>query len=95
MAADTFSVSPDEKKVAFLQYLNGVYIMDIDGSNIMNIDDVYSKNTLGFEWSKNSKQFIYQKTIDIHDGNKIYICNYDGTGFSFLANGIKSVWVSC
>lgn len=74
------SVSPNGKKVAFVNNRN-LYVMNIDGSNIVTLDD--NENSFSPAWRPDGSQVVYA----IVDGTKwgaLWTINPDGTGKTFM-----------
>jgi len=82
-------LSPDQTKILSLcsiKDFGGVYrIMDIDGSNFVDLD----LRTSGARWSPDSRYIIYQLTRDSEftiEASELYVIRADGTGKTQLTN---------
>ena len=73
-----YSFSPDGTKILFSHPQMGedVYVMNIDGSNLQNLSNSYSRDT-GARWSPDGSKIVFQSD---RDGNwEIYLMNSDGS----------------
>ncbi len=75
------SWSPDSQKIAF-EGLYGIYTVNIDGSEVTALTDVYTDSSPA--WSPDGKQIAF---VSIRDGNdEIYVMNSDGSNLSRLTD---------
>lgn len=77
-------LSPDKSKIAFELYGGNLFVMNIDGSGLIDLDEGYNP-----KWSPDSKSLVYMITED--DGHAftsadIFMINVDGMNKRNLTN---------
>ncbi len=83
------SASPDGSKIAFEVYGGNLFIMNIDGTNLIDLDVGYNP-----KWSADSKSLVYMITEDdghTYTASDIFIINTDGTNKRNLTNTNDSI----
>ena len=83
------SASPDGSKIAFEVYGGNLFIMNIDGTNLIDLDVGYNP-----KWSADSKSLVYMITEDdghTYTASDIFIINTDGTNKQNLTNTNDSI----
>lgn len=81
--------SPDGSKIAFEVYGGNLYVMNSDGSNLIDLDVGYNP-----VWTPDSKSLIYMITEDdghTYTASDIFIINADGTNKRNLTNTDDSI----
>jgi Tol biopolymer transport system component len=98
--------SPDGTKIAFTGYDHegsssggganyDVYVMNADGSDLRNLtktpDDVARGASQGPPvWSPDGTKLVFEGDDGRDDG--VYVMNANGTGFRWLADGLRPAW---
>lgn len=83
------SLSPDGQKVAYMRYSSDaksccIWIMDIDGSNQVQITDAKTGYAACPRWSPDGKRIVFQAMKDKKKDFDIYIVNVDGENITQL-----------
>jgi TolB protein len=90
------SWSPDGERIAFSNNLSGsgrMYIVDVDGSNLVDLSSVGEGN--GVAWSPDGRSILFQSHRDHTDNyDDIYVMHPDGSGVTRLtrANAGFAAW---
>ncbi len=83
------TASPDGSKIAFEVYGGNLFIMNIDGTDLIDLDIGYNP-----KWSADSKSLVYMITEDdghTYTASDIFIINADGTNKRNLTNTTDSI----
>lgn len=85
------SVSPNGRKIAFVKYSGdakscNIFIMDIDGSNIVQITDAKKGFAFYPHWSPSGKKLVFQLTKKDKGDADIYTIDIDGNNLTQLTN---------
>ncbi|MCJ7552361.1 MAG: hypothetical protein MUO34_00630 [Ignavibacteriaceae bacterium] len=83
------TASPDGSKIAFEVYGGNLFVMNIDGTDLIDLDTGYNPH-----WSADSKSLVYMITEDdghTYTASDIFITNADGTNKRNLTNTTDSI----
>ena len=77
------TLSPDDSKIAYVKYSSdakscSIWIMDIDGSNQIQLTDAKKGYAFNPCWSPDGKKIVFQSTKKDKKDPDIYIVNIDG-----------------
>ena len=96
--------SPDGSKVAFVKCPDvpssdsELHVVNADGSGEVNLSNNVSPDVIvcysdapngGFDWSPDGTRLVFHS---LREPSGLYIVNTDGSGLSFLADGIQPSW---
>ena len=82
-------LSPDDTKIAYVKYSSdakscSIWIMDIDGSNQVQVTDAKKGYAFNPCWSPDGKKIVFQSTKKDKKDPDIYIVNIDGDNLTQL-----------
>ncbi len=83
------AASPDGLKIAFEVYGGNLFVMNIEGTDLIDLDAGYNP-----KWSVDSKSLVYMITEDdghTYTASDIFIINADGTNKRNLTNTTDSI----
>lgn len=85
--------SPDGSRLAF-QISNKIFVINADGSGLLELVDNVSERNRGITWSPNSSQIAYIGSGGPSEDtlNTIHIANADGSGSYRLPGSPASLW---
>lgn len=83
------ALSPDDKKIAYVKYSSdakscSVWIMDLDGSNQVQLTDAKKGYAFYPRWSPDGKRIVFQSTKKDKKDADIYIVDLDGDNLTQL-----------
>ena len=83
------TLSPDDSKIAYVKYSSdakscSIWIMDIDGSNQVQLTDAKKGYAFNPCWSPDGKRIVFQSTKKDKKDPDIYIVNIDGDNLTQL-----------
>lgn len=81
--------SPDGKRIAYVKYSSdakscSIWIMDIDGSNQIQVTDAKKGYAYKPRWSPDGKRIIFQSSKKDKKDNDIYVIDTDGNNLTQL-----------
>jgi len=79
------SLSPNGEKIAFSHNGRNIYVMNSNGSNLIQLTNLSTYNAYSPTWSPNGMQIAFSNGVDSGSGD-IYVMNADGTGVINLTN---------
>ncbi len=84
-------ISPDGTKIVFTKFINSyeghIWVMDIDGSNAMQLTGSKKEFAIHPCWSPSGKQILFQNRITSQKSDfDLYVMNSDGTDLIQLTN---------
>lgn len=75
--------SPDGKKIAYVKYMNNnqnqLWVMNVDGSNSMQLTDLKKGTVDDMSWSPDGSQIVFSAKRDNKKDYDLYIINNDGS----------------
>ena len=82
-------LSPDSKQIAYVKYSSdakstSIYIMDIDGTNQVQVTDAKKGYALNPRWSPDGRRIIFQATKPDKKDADLYIVGVDGENLTQL-----------
>lgn len=76
--------SPDGRQIAYISRDGNqdIFVMDVDGSNVVNLTNTAPQHERDFSWSPNGRQIVFTRyhALSIKEFNQeIYVMNADGS----------------